>query len=90
LPALELLVGFALFYLLAIMADLQHAWNRVGWAFLIVVPACAVELGSRLVLSDASAALALGAGAGVLLSVWAKVALVRRPAEVLATSVSIR
>jgi hypothetical protein len=90
LPALELLVGFALFYLLAIMADLQHAWNRVGWAFLIVVPACAVELGSRLVLSDASAALALGAGAGVLISVWAKVALVRRPAEVLATSVSIR
>lgn len=89
LPTLQLLGGLALFYSLAMMADFQHAWNRIGWAFLIAVPACGTELGMRFVLADASAAFAIGASVGLLVSVWALMAFMRRPARVLATSVSI-
>ena len=89
LPVLELESGFVLFCWLSMTADFQHAWNRIGWAFLIAVAACAVDLGIRFTLADASVGLTIGASVGILISVCAQRTFVRRPAQVLATAVSI-
>lgn len=88
-PVALLLCGFALFCALAMMADFQHSWNRIGWAFVITVPACAVELATRMFVADAAAALVVGAGVGLLIAVVPQMRLVRGPARILATSVSI-
>jgi hypothetical protein len=89
LGVLELVCGFVLFCWLAMLTDFQHAWNRISWAFVIAVGACGVDLGMRFTLADASAGLTIGASVGILIAVFAQRAFVRRPAQVLATAVSI-
>ncbi|MCU1458204.1 MAG: hypothetical protein JWL73_2296 [Actinomycetia bacterium] len=87
--SIELLAGFGLFCRVVMMADFQHSWNRIGWAFVIAVPACATELAFRFVPTAGPVSLMLGATVGLLVAVWAEYAFLRRPAQILATSVSI-
>ena len=90
LPAALLLLGFTLFCALAMMADFQHSWNRIGWATAIAVPACGVELVVRFTaIPDGSAALVAGAAVGLVISAIPMTRLARRPSEILATAVSI-
>jgi hypothetical protein len=89
MPVLELETGFVLFCWLAMMADFQHSWNRIRWAFVIAVVACVVDMAMRFTLADASAGLTIGASCGIVISVFAQRTFMRRPAQILATAVSI-
>lgn len=86
---IQLLTGFALLSRLTMVANLQQSWNRIGLALMIAVPACIVNLAMRFTDTNAPASLVVGSSVGLIIALVAQRVMAQRPAEAIATGISI-